>query len=130
MKLHLDTSSGPASGLNAITGHGQGFVAVNGERIVHSVIVLPDQLVNPWQVGDSTSVASLSIDDFNALLALKPELVVFGSGATFCFPDRKLLAAFSQARIGFEVMDTPAACRTYNVLMGEGRRVAAALLVR
>lgn len=132
MKLHLDTSSGSgsASGLHTITGHGQGFVAVNGERIGHSVIVLPDQIVNPWPVAVSASAISLSIDDFSALLALKPELVVFGSGPTFCFPDRKLLAAFSQARIGFEVMDTPAACRTYNVLMGEGRRVAAALLVR
>ena len=60
---------------------------------------------------------------------MKPELVVFGSGATFRFPDARIIAAFSQAHIGFDVMDTPAACRTYNVLMGEGRHVAAALLV-
>jgi uncharacterized protein len=62
-------------------------------------------------------------------LALKPALVVFGSGATFAFPATPILAAFSQARIGFDVMDTAAACRTYNVLMSEGRNVAAALYV-
>ena len=55
--------------------------------------------------------------------------MVFGSGSVFRFPDARILAAFSQARIGFEVMDTGAACRTYNVLMSEGRIVAAALLV-
>ena len=69
------------------------------------------------------------MDDFAALLDLKPELVVFGSGAVFRFPERRIMAAFANARIGFEVMDTPAACRTYNVLMSEGRQIAAALLI-
>jgi uncharacterized protein len=130
MKLHLDTIAGPASGLNAITGHGEGFVAVNGNKRANPIIVLPDKLIDPWVLAAaSASATSLGIDDFAELLALKPELVVFGSGPTFSFPARALMAAFAQARIGFEVMDTPAACRTYNVLMGEGRRVAAALLV-
>jgi uncharacterized protein len=77
----------------------------------------------------SLSALSLCIADFAELLELKPDLVLFGSGATFRFPDRSLLAAFAQTHIGFEVMDTPAACRTYNVLSSEGRRIAAALLV-
>ena len=126
VKLHLDT----ASGFNAVTGHGTGFVAVNGEKISSPLILLPDRLISPWRIGSpSVSALSLCMADFAELLELKPELVVFGSGTTFRFPDRSLLAAFSQARIGFEVMDTPAACRTYNVLSSEGRQIAAALLV-
>ena len=122
MKLHLNTTNG----LNTITGHGAGHVLVNGARIDRAVIVMLDKLIDPWPVGD---FASLSLADFANLIELKPELVVFGSGPAFRFPDARIMAAFSAARIGFDVMDTPAACRTYNVLMSEGRNVAAALLV-
>jgi uncharacterized protein len=124
VKLHLDTSSGH----NAITGHGHGFVAVNGGNINNPFIVLPDRLIDPWPIA-SASVSALGLADFAELLALKPELVLFGSGVTFRFPDRSVMAAFAKAGIGFEVMDTPAACRTYNVLVSEDRRIAAALLV-
>ena len=122
MKLHLNS----ADGQNAITGHGDGYVAVNRQQITQSLIVMPAQLISPWIIADPAAVA---LGDFSALLELGPELVVFGSGRSFRFPDQRIMAAFSQRRIGFEVMDTPAACRTYNVLMGEGRNVAAALLV-
>ena len=126
MKLHL----APITGSNAITGHGAGFVIVNGNNIDHPVIVLPDKIIDPWHIASTPATAqSLCIADFAALFTIKPELVVFGSGTKFQFPLPAILAAFSTARIGFEVMDTPAACRTYNVLMSEGRRVAAALLV-
>ena len=122
MKLHLNTTDGQ----NAITGHGDGYVAVNRQQITQSLIVMPAQLINPWLIADPAAVA---LADFDTLLELGPELVVFGSGRSFRFPDQRIMAAFLQRRIGFEVMDTPAACRTYNVLMGEGRNVAAALLV-
>jgi uncharacterized protein len=122
MKLHLNTNVG----LNAITGHGDGTVAINNKQVDHALIVMPNQIIDPWPIVD---IAALTIEDFSHVLTLKPELVVFGSGKTFRFPDTRILAAFSQARIGFEVMDTPAACRTYNVLASEGRNVAAALLV-
>jgi uncharacterized protein len=126
VKLHLDTTSG----FNAITGHGQGFVAVNGEKIYSPLIVLPDELINPWVLAAEPSTAqSLSSADFTLLLELKPELVIFGSGAKFQFPASAIMAAFGAARIGFEVMDTPAACRTYTVLVSEGRQAAAALLI-
>ena len=130
MKLHLDTTSGS----NVITGHGNGFVAVNGMKISNPLIVLPDKLINPWQIASCSASASLSAlalctADFTELLALEPELVVFGSGAVFRFPDQRLMTTFAEAHIGFEVMDTPAACRTYTVLMSEGRRIAAALLI-
>ena len=121
MKLHLNTTQGQ----NAITGHGDGYVTVNHQQIDHALIVLPDKLVNPWNIGD---FASLAVVDFAALIELRPELVVFGAGKVFRFPDVAIMAAFSKAGIGFEVMDTPAACRTYNVLISEGRYAAAALL--
>ena len=122
MKLHLNS----ATGLNTITGHGAGFVQINQQRVTTPLILLPDKLIAPWKI---TDIGALSMTDFSLLIELKPELVVYGSGSAFRFPDAQILAAFSQARIGFDVMDTPAACRTYNVLMGEGRNVAAALLV-
>ncbi len=122
MKLHLNTTQGQ----NAITGHGDGYVTVNNQQIDHALIVLPDKLVNPWNIGD---FASLTVADFAALIELRPELVVLGSGNVFRFPDIAIMAAFSKAGIGFEVMDTPAACRTYNVLVSEGRYAAAALLI-
>ena len=126
VKLHLD----PINGANVITGHGNGYAAINGNKIANSVIVLPEKVIDPWVTVSSPAAAhTLCIDDFADLLALKPELVVFGSGAVFRFPDRSVVAEFTRARIGFEVMDTPAACRTYNVLMSEGRRIAAALLI-
>ena len=72
---------------------------------------------------------SLSESDFAALAALTPEVALFGSGATMRFPHPRLTRALTEARIGLEVMDTPAACRTYNILAAEGRRVAAAILI-
>ena len=122
MKLHLNTSAG----FNAVTGHGLGFVVVNQQRIETSLILMADKLITPWAVA---GLAGLTLADFAPLIDLNPELVVFGAGQSFQFPDRRIMAAFSAARIGFETMDTPAACRTYNVLVGEGRNVAAALLV-
>ncbi|MEP7155635.1 MAG: Mth938-like domain-containing protein [Betaproteobacteria bacterium] len=120
MKLHLNITDG----LNNISAHGAGFVIINQQRYETPVVVMPDRLISPWEIGDTPSSA-----DFEAVLQLKPELVVFGSGAAFRFPDPRIMAMFAKAKIGFDVMDTPAACRTYNVLMSEGRNVAAALLV-
>ncbi len=122
MKLHLNTTTGQ----NTIFGYGAGFIDVNGTRLVHPVIVTPKTIISPWKVRD---IGNPAFDDFSQLIALAPTIVVFGSGSQFRFPAPEILAAFSQARIGFDVMDTGAACRTYNVLMSEGRNVAAALLV-
>ena len=81
--------------------------------------------VLPWAV---SSFDALDEASFKALIALGPELVIFGSGSRIRFPRPALLKALMARRIGFEAMDTPAACRTYNVLLGEGRAVVAALL--
>jgi uncharacterized protein len=123
MKLHLNS----AAGLNNISAHGPGYVVVNGSRIDSALIVMPQQLIAPWPLA---MPGQISQADFAPLLQLQPEMVVFGSGAQFRFPDPRIAAAFSAKGIGFDVMDTPAACRTYNVLLSEGRNVAAAMLVQ
>ncbi len=121
MKLQAER----AEGSNAITRHSSEGVVVNGQTFRESVIV-------PWQ-GDVTRWSPTRFDDltagdFDALRAMNPELVIFGSGARLRFPPPQLLHTLMIQRIGVETMDTAAACRTYNVLLSEGRRVLAALL--
>ncbi len=122
MKLHLDN---PAS-RNLITGHGAGYVAINHRHFESSLIVLPDRLVQPWGEG---GFEGLTEDDFAAIRALAPEILLLGTGSRQRFPAPSLLRPLIETRIGCEVMDLPAACRTFNILMTEGRRVAAALLI-
>ncbi len=120
MKLH---ASGLTS-LNTFTGYGAGFVLVNDVRHEANIVVLPELLV-PW---DAPGFASLEAKHFEAIAALKPEVVLLGTGEKLRFPHPRLSRALAEARIGLEVMDIQAACRTYNILMAEERKVAAALL--
>jgi uncharacterized protein len=120
VKLH---ASGP-SGVNTITGYGEGYVMVNGERRDSSVVILPDR-VEQWS---AKGFDHLSTEDFAFLKDLKAEIVLLGTGARQRFPHPRLTAALAQAGIGLEVMDLQAACRTYNILVAEERKVAAALL--
>lgn len=121
MKLHVDVNSS----LNTVTAYGVGFVEINRQRYTGSVLVRPEGEITPWAVGGFEALAAA---DFEALLALGPELVLLGTGGQQRFPHPRLTAALAVARIGVESMDTRAACRTYNILMSEGRRVLAALL--
>ena len=120
MKLHA-TSAGAA---NTITAYGDDFVKVNGERRDTSVIVTAEA-VKPWT---PASFEALSAEDFQPLADLGVEIVVLGTGPRQRFPHPRLTAALSRARIGVEVMDTKAACRTYNILVAEARKVALALV--
>jgi len=120
VKLHATR----ASGVNTITGYGEGYVMVNGERRASSVIVLPDR-IEPWE---RKEFSQLTEADFQFLQGLGVEIVLLGTGARQRFPHPRLTAALAQAGIGLEVMDTQAACRTYNILVAEERKVAAALL--
>lgn len=122
MKLHADAPST----LNTVTAYGPDYIEINQVRYATSVILTPDQPVRAWR---PTSFEMLSADDFAAPRDYAPDLVVFGTGVRQRFPHPRLTALLSSARIGVEVMDTPAACRTYNILMSEGRRVLAAILV-
>ena len=122
MKLHLSQNSVR----NTFTAYGPGYVAVNGVRHESSLVVLPDRIVQNWNV---QSFETLTQGDIEALALLKPELVLLGTGNALHFPNTRLLARLAAAGIGTEVMDTRAACRTYNILAGEGRNVAAALVI-
>jgi len=121
VKLHASVPSG----VNTITGYGEGYVVVNGERRESSVVVLPDR-IEEWSV---KGFDQLRAEDFAFLKSLKAEIVLLGTGPRQRFPDPRLTAALAQAGIGLEVMDVRAACRTYNILVAEERKVAAALLL-
>jgi len=120
VKLH---ASAP-SALNAFTAYGEGYVMVNGQRIEANVIVLPEQLL-PWS---AAAFDALQAADFDVFLELKLEILLLGTGPKQRFPHPRLTQALAARRIGVEAMDLHAACRTYNILVAEERRVAAALL--
>ena len=122
MKLQLD---GP-TGQNLFTGYGSGYVKVNGQRYERSLVVTPKRIIEDWP---ASRFEHLSTSHFEFLLALNPEIVLLGTGAMLRFPSPALSRCLTAARIGLEVMDTNAACRTYNILMAESRRVLAALIV-
>jgi uncharacterized protein len=121
LKLHLES----ARALNTFTGYGEGFVMVNGERIERSVVVLPDRLIQDWP---AEAFDELAPEHFAALAGLGREIVLLGTGTRQRFPRPEILLPLIRAGIGVEVMDLQAACRTYNILMAEERKVAAALL--
>jgi len=121
MKLHADTHGS----LNTVTAYGTGYVEINRQRFEGPVLVRPEGEVLPWGVAGFDALAH---EHFEALLAHAPDVVLLGTGERQRFPHPRLTASLVQVRIGVEVMDTRAACRTYNILMSEGRRVLAALL--
>jgi uncharacterized protein len=115
-----------AEGKNTFTGYGEGYVEINRKRHAASLVVSADRLVTDWP---ARSLEDLGADHFAAIIGLAPEIVLLGTGPTFRFPEPARLAALHKAGMGVEVMDTPAACRTYNILLGEGRNVVAALIL-
>ncbi len=121
MKLHLSSTAG----FNIFTAYGEGYVAVNHRKYEENLIVLPDSVTPDWS---TATVATLAAADMDKLLALGAEIVLLGTGSRLRFPAGALVRPFAPAGIGLEVMDLQAACRTYNILAAEGRKVAAALL--
>lgn len=124
MKLHADTP-----GTYSISGHGPGWVAINGQRYTHSLVLAPATEPVPW---GCQRFEDLQAEHFETLLSQQPQvpgLVLLGCGARLRFAPPALLQSLIAKRIGVECMDTPAACRTYNVLVSEGRKVVAALLM-
>ena len=120
MKLQPDQSDA-----QTISGHGPGWVAVGGEKITHNVVLGSRGERFAW----AGSFEELGPEHFAQLAALKVEVVIFGSGPRIRFPRPAWIAPLMAQRIGIETMDTPAACRTYNILAQEGREVAVALLL-
>jgi len=118
VKLH---AAAPTAA-NAITGYGDGYVLVNGERHESSLIITPEQVL-PWGVSEFTRINE---QHFLELRNLRAEIILLGTGPKQRFPHPQLAASLQ----GLEVMDVKAACRTYNILVAEGRKVAAALLFK
>jgi len=110
----------------SIQAHGPGWVAVNGQRYAHSVVVSSQGRLTDW---GCQQASELTAEHFATLAQDNPELVIFGSGERLRFVSPALLRPLIERGIGVETMDTMAAARTYNILAGEGRRVVAALLI-
>lgn len=123
MKLQPDTSNG-----FIINAHGKGWIEVNGQRFTQSLILssLPGTTPTPWR---PTRFEELGENDLASLLLKGSELVIFGSGLRLRFAKPQWLQAFMAIGIGVETMDTAAACRTYNILASEGRKVTAGLIL-
>lgn len=122
MKFHLTQ----AAGFQLITAYGDGWVEINHSRHEHSLIVLPAALITDWQASDFDL---LDVASFRPLIELKPEVVLLGTGSRHRFLHPAKSRELTEAGISLESMTTEAACRTYNILMAEGRQVAAALLI-
>jgi len=121
MKLHLM----PNRGLQLFSGYGSGYVAINHVRYEKCVVVTP-QAVIEWPVTDFDQIKGA---EFGFIADLKPEIVIFGTGTRQRFPQPGLARALAATGVGVEFMDSRAACRTYNILASEGRRVVAAILL-
>lgn len=122
MKLHAT----PTQQYQTVTGYEDDWVEINARRYDHSLIVLPEVAPARWPV---TSFDALQASDFVPVDAHAPDLLILGTGQRQRFASPKLLAGLLSKRIGVECMDNQAACRTYNILMAEGRKVALALIL-
>ena len=121
MKFHLQTSTA-----NVIAALGADWIRIGETEYRQNLIVTPDAIVTGWA---PAGFAALTEGDFAALLQYDPKLVLLGTGTVQRFPHPRLLQALTKVRIGVEAMDTRAACRTFNILVAEDRRVVAALML-
>jgi uncharacterized protein len=109
-----------------IRAYASGSVTVNDETLTRSLVISSERLIRDWP---PQSIEELAPEHLLAAAELKPEILILGTGASLRFPHPRLLAALQAQGIGVEVMDTAAACRTYNVLVNEQRQVAAAVFM-
>jgi uncharacterized protein len=121
MKLHHTSTQQ----YQTITAYDDDVVEINAKPFSHSLLVLPETAPVAWPV---TSFDALSVEHFAQIDATQPDVVILGTGKRQRFVHPKLITALTSRRIGVESMDNQAACRTYNILMAEGRKVALALI--
>jgi len=126
MKLHLTT----AENNNLITAYSESYIEINKQRYSHSLIVMPEKLMTDWNVEDFAHLT----EDHIARIAnfdkgINAEVVLLGTGAKHQFLHPKIYQSLTAKGIPLECMTTAAACRTYNILMSEGRNVVAALIL-
>lgn len=122
MKLHASSTKQ----YQTVTGYFDNGVEINAQPYDYSLIVMPEEAPRAWPVA---SFEDLTAAHFEQILADKPDVVILGTGLKQRFVHPKLSAPLTMQRIGVECMDTQAACRTYNILMGEGRKVTLALII-
>jgi uncharacterized protein len=122
--MQINREEGSVS--NAITAYAAGEIHMRDRVFRSSLIATRDAVIAEWK---PAPVEQLVIDDFGRLLELTPDVVILGTGPRQRMPPPELFAAFASHGIGLEVMDTGAACRTYNLLLAEYREVAVALIV-
>ncbi len=122
MKFSEDT---PSDGYY-ITAYERHQISINGRTFASSLVIAPNKLLTDWTI---TNIDNLTAEHIEPIVQLNPELVLLGTGQTLKFPEVEAYATLIRQGIGIEVMDTGAACRTYNILMSEGRRVIAGLIM-
>jgi len=121
MKFHLQTPAG-----TLVTGLGDGWIKVGAAEYRENCVLTPEGVETGFAPG---GIDALREEDFARLLTLRPEVLLLGTGAAQRFLHPRLTQPLTAAHVGLEVMDTRAACRTFNILLGEGRRVVAALIL-
>ena len=122
MKFALDQNDGGYT----ISGYETGKIRIRGQVYEHSLLVMANQLQTDWA---PANVGELTSRHIREIVALQPTLVILGTGERQMFPDPRVFIPLMDAGIGYEVMDTAAACRTYNVLLSEGRKALGAFLL-
>ncbi|MGH8308073.1 MAG: Mth938-like domain-containing protein [Gammaproteobacteria bacterium] len=120
------TQDGPASNLKAIRAYAPGRINVNDRLLSTSFILTPTTVLEDWP---PQRFEDITLEHLQVALDLNPEILLIGTGPTLHFPEARIMAEIQRHGIGLEVLDTAAACRTYNVLVSENRSVVAALLM-
>ena len=123
MKLEHDLN---LSGINKITAYTAGSIVISEKVYTSSLILSPDKIIDDWQ---PESILQMGLNDLDQILSLGPELVLLGTGTGLFHPSHEIIFFFHSRNIGIEIMDTGAACRAFNFLLGEGRQVVAALFM-
>jgi len=123
MQLNQDQGSGTYH----IRAYEPGKITVNSKQLSHSLLIAPERLLEHWA---PTSLTELTMEHLDEVLEFQPQIIILGTGTRLVFPPPKLQAHILQKKIGLEIMDTRAACRTYSLLMAEQRNVVAALLIK
>ena len=122
MKFSEDLST---RSLNVITGINAGYVVVQNKKINSSHVIAPDALVS-WSIKTFTEMTA---DHLSKIIKLNPEVIILGTGSDHILPEKSILKALVETGVGYEVMSTPAACRTYNILLAEDRRAVVGLVI-
>lgn len=122
MKLHLNNDTN----ILLIRGYQAGRITIGDNTYSNSLILSPTRLIDDWP---PLTLSDLTEKDFERMIDLEPEVVLLGTGQRLKFPERRITLPLIQRSIGIEVMNTAAACRTYNILANEGRNVVASLII-